>query len=254
MRVDAIVLAGAKNDGKLQQVDSAKYEALIDIGGKAMVDYVLATLRGCSVVDRIVTVGPEEVRQGVTVPNIEFALSGDSMIDNIRIGIDALHSSSKVLVVTSDIPLIAPEAILDFVTRCEAEQADIYYPVTAKEVNESKYPGVHRTYVSLCEGVFTGGNLVLLAPESVERGHNLIAKAIEMRKKPWQLARLLGFSSLVKLLCHRLSIKEIEARVERILGFRGVGIISPYPEVGIDVDKPSDLELVRRVLVSNPRA
>ena len=37
---------------------------------------------------------------------------------------------------------------------------------------------------------------------------------------------------------------EIEERVRLILGFRGVAVVSPYPEVGIDVDKPQDLALV----------
>ena len=45
MRIDAVVLAGAKNDGKLQQADPAEYEALIDIHGRVMLDYVLAALR-----------------------------------------------------------------------------------------------------------------------------------------------------------------------------------------------------------------
>ena len=66
------------------------------------------------------------------------------MFDNLRLGIDSLQSDAKVLIVTSDIPLIAPEAIQDFIRRCDAVEADVYYPITTKEVNERKYPGVHR--------------------------------------------------------------------------------------------------------------
>lgn len=248
MRVDAVVLAGAKNDGKLQQADPAEFEALIDINGRIMVDYVLAALRGCEEIGRIVVVGPEVLAERVTVPHIEFVRCGETMFDNLRLGIGALQSHAKVLIVTSDIPLIEPEAIKDFIHRCDTMEADVYYPITSKEVNEQKYPGVHRTYVTLQEGVFTGGNLVLLSPEFVEHKHHLIIKAIMMRKKPWQLARLLGFKSFVHMMTNKLSIKEIEARVEQNMGFKGVGIVSPYPEVGIDVDKPSDLELALAVL------
>jgi GTP:adenosylcobinamide-phosphate guanylyltransferase len=243
MRVDAVVLAGAKNDGKLQQADPAEFEALIDINGKVMLDYVLAALRGCEEIGRVVVVGPDCLAERVTAPNIEYIRCGETMFDNLRLGIASLQSDTKVLIVTSDIPLIEPEAIQDFIRRCNTVEADVYYPITSKEVNEQKYPGVHRTYVTLQEGVFTGGNLVLLSPDFVEHRQHLIIKAIMMRKKPWQLARLLGFKSFVHMMTNKLSIREIEARVEQNMGFKGIGIISPYPEVGIDVDKPSDLEL-----------
>jgi GTP:adenosylcobinamide-phosphate guanylyltransferase len=247
MRVDAIVLAGARNDGKLQHSSPALYEALIAINGSVMADYVLAALRGCPAVDRVLLVGPEALRPQITTPGVEFAAcSGASMIDSIRVGMENLASKRKVLLVTSDIPLINTEAVSDFLERCRSSQADIYYPVVCKEVSEQRFPGARRTYVRLREGVFTGGNLVLLQPEIVDSCHHLIEQAIAMRKQPLQLARLLGGRFFLKLLVNRLSVHEIEARVERILGFRGVAVITPYPEIGIDVDKPSDLELVER--------
>lgn len=247
MRVDAIVLAGARNDGRLQHSSPALHEALITINGSVMVDYVLAALRGCPAVDRILMVGPDALRSHVTTPGVEFAAcSGASMIESIRIGVENLASQRKVLLVTSDIPLISTEAISDFLERCQSGHADIYYPVVQKEVSERRFPGARRTYVRLREGVFTGGNLVLLEPDIVHSCHHLIEQAIAMRKQPLQLARLLGGRFFLKLLVNRLSVHEIEARVERILGFRGVAVITPYPEVGIDVDKPSDLELVER--------
>ena len=78
----------------------------------------------------------------------------------------------------------------------------------------------------------------------------MIEQAIAMRKKP-QLSRLLGVRFILKYILKQLSIEEIESRVEDVLQFRGVGVISPYPQVGIDVDKPSDLQLARRVLEGN---
>ena len=45
-----------------------------------------------------------------------------------------------------------------------------------------------------------------------------------------------------------LTLKEAEAKLSNIFGIKGAVIISPYPEVGIDVDKPGDLLLVREKL------
>ncbi len=39
MRVDVAILAGADNDGRLAEVSDAKYEAVVDINGKPMVEW-----------------------------------------------------------------------------------------------------------------------------------------------------------------------------------------------------------------------
>lgn len=248
MLVDAIVLAGAPNTGKLQMCSDAAYEAEIDINGRTMVDYVLIALRQSSHIGRIMLVGPAQLREQISAPDVELALAGESMIENISIGIEQLQPKGKVLLITSDIPMITAAAIDDFLQLCSAHSADIYYPVVTREANEHKYPGVHRTYVHVTEGVFTGGNLVLLEPAVLYQGYKVLAQAIDMRKKPWQLARLLGPSFLCKLMAKKLSIKEIEQQVSVALGYQGRAIFSSYPEIGIDVDKPSDLDIARREL------
>lgn len=68
---------------------------------------------------------------------------------------------------------------------------------------------------------------------------------VEKRKSPIGLAKLVGWRFLVKFLLRLVTLKETEERVSRIFGIKGAVIISPFPEVGIDVDKPSDLALVR---------
>jgi len=76
----------------------------------------------------------------------------------------------------------------------------------------------------------------------------LMAKVVTFRKKPWKLAKILGLSFVVKLFLKQLSLAELEKRASQLLGVRGVAIISPYPEIGTDVDKPSDLELAERIM------
>lgn len=248
MKVEAIVLAGAANDGKLSGVSDAAYEALIPVAGRPMVHYVLDALRACESVERIILVGPREVLSKLDgLDGVEVVAAGESIVENLRRGIESMQTQGFALVVTSDIPMLHPEAVEDFLRRCRARAADIYYPIVAKESNEAKYPGVVRTYVRLKEGTFTGGNLALVKPEVVRACEPMIAQAVAMRKNPLKLSRLLGFKFIVKLLLRRLTLAEIEERVYKILGFRGAGVISPYPEVGIDIDKPQDLELVERV-------
>jgi len=249
MKVEAIVLAGAANRGKLSQVSDAAYEALIPVAGRPMVHYVVDALRQSAPVERIIVVGPKEALRALEEQDgVELVDAGESMVENLLRGVEHLRAQGFALVVTSDIPMLRPEAVEDFVRRCTERPADIYYSIVTRESNEAKYPGVARTYVRLKDGTFTGGNIAMVKPEVVHACRPMIEHAVAMRKNPLKLSRLLGFKFILKLLFNRLTLAEIEERVHTILGFKGVGVVSPYPEVGIDVDKPEDLELVERYL------
>lgn len=128
--------------------------------------------------------------------------------------------------------------------------ADLYYPIVDKRVGELKYPVVKRTYVNLREGVFTGGNLFLVNPEIVEHTAPRVRKFLDYRKNPLKMVTLLGFSFLLRyLVLKNLTLSELEQKVSDMWAIRGAVIVSPWPEVGIDVDKPSDLQLARAVLL-----
>ena len=62
-----------------------------------------------------------------------------------------------------------------------------------------------------------------------------------LRKRPLALARRVGGDGLLKLLLGRLSLAEVEARAQRILGVEARALVTPYPEVGVDVDREEDL-------------
>lgn len=248
--VDAIVLAGASNSGPLRNCSPADYEAEIEVAGHPMVWYVVDALERVDSVNRVVVVGPE-ARLSPLLAGLRCKVvdRGSTMVESLERGIAALSSTSSVLVVTADIPLITPEALADFLEQCQTRQAELYYSVVAREVNERDYPGVQRTYVRLKDGVFTGGNVVLVnRPAVVAEFKDMFAQAVALRKHPVKMCRLLGLTFLLRLILGRLSIADIEKRVGKLLNINGACIISPYPEVGIDVDKPSDLELAQRVL------
>lgn len=248
--MNAIVLAGAPNKGSLRQASPAQYEAEIEIAGRPMLDYVVMALERVQSIKKIVIVGSESMLSNSRFrgERFIFAKPGSSVVESLENGVSALTDREPVLILTSDIPLITQEALEDFLNRCHHQSGDIYYSFVPKTINDQKYPHVQRTYVRLKEGTFTGGNLVLLSPEIIHEKLTTLTKAIALRKKPIKLCGMLGWWYLCKLLFGALTIKEIEDRVAEVLGVKAVGIVSPYPEVGIDVDKPSDLQLAREVL------
>jgi len=250
MPVDAIVLAGSANDGRLKEMSGEEYEALVAIGDKPMVAYVVETLRLSPLIGRIAIAGPEKemARLFGNLPDVLFAPAGANAVASCLNALTVLNPAGPVLVATSDIPLLTPSSVADFIQRCGREEADLYYPVVAREVNEQHYPGVERTYAKMKEGPFTGGNLFLVNPQVVPACAAMAEQFVAHRKSPLALARLVGWLTLLKFVCHQLTLAEAAVAVSGILGIRGAVIVSAYPEVGIDVDKPGDLVLVRREL------
>lgn len=249
--MDAVILGGAENNGALKKSDRARYEAEILIHGQPMVEYVISVLERMEDIDRIAVVVPEGLESVVTAGRAKKILlvpPGDNMVDSLLQALRLLQSDQHVLVLTADIPLITVEALRDFLEQCQKRRADVYYSFVPKEIIEEKYQGVKRTYVRLKDGIFTGGNVVFVEPRVILTHRSRIYQAVQLRKRPLKLCRLLGIKFFLRLLVGRLTVSEIEARVEQILKIKGAGVVSLYPEIGIDVDKPSDLELARAVL------
>lgn len=247
--MNAIILAGALNNGALSKVCDVKYEAEIDIAGKPMVEYVIDALSEVAAIENVVLVTFASEKLSRLKDKVYYLVEpGKTLIDSLSNALTALHSNQPVLVVSADVPMLTREAVEDFLARCQTDKGDVYYPFVSKEENERKYPGVRRTYVKLQEGEFTGGNLVLLSPQAIQDNLNLLRQAVSLRKKPFKLCKMLGFRYLMKMVGGKLSIDEIEKKVQTMLGFKAIGVCSPYPEVGVDVDKPSDWELANQKL------
>lgn len=247
MAVDVLILAGARNNGPLKEITATEHEALIKINNTPMVEYVIRAVNRASLTENVVVVGPRrEIERSVSEKVDLIVDSGDTLVENIQKGMAAIGGADYVLLITSDIPLITKDVIDEFITTClEESEADVYYPIIPKEQNLAKFPSVKRTYVHLAEGIFTGGNMVLIKPDFLKNTLGLLEKVILWRKKPWKLSQLLGVKFIFKFITGNLSINEIEKRVAKITGYKGRGMITKHPEIGFDVDKPSDLILMR---------
>lgn len=250
MAVNVILLAGAANAGPLREVSSATNEALIEINGKPMVQYVIDALGQSSEVGRIVIVAPPgEIEPHVTGRNLEFVPSSNHIVDNVLNAFYTLPSDEEFLVVSSDVPLITGEIIDGLIALCRQKPAELYYPIVEKSVAELRFPHMKRTYVPLKEGIFTGGNIFLCHPSIVERAAPKVRAFLDYRKSPLKMVSLLGWTFAIRyLLLKNLNLQELEDKVSQMLDVKGAVVICPWPEVGVDVDKPSDLELMRSIL------
>lgn len=242
--IDCLLLAGSPNTGPLRGVSPVAHEALIPVGTRTMVECVIEALRDSGGVGRIVVIGPEEIKRLPGVVDVEVLTPAGSLMDNMAAGIGYLAEADNVLVATADIPMLTAEAVRDFIDRCGDRRADFYYPVVRAEVVEQKYPGGRRTYVRLSDGRFTGGNLVLFRPAVFDRCREKAQEFALHRKNPLRLAAMVGPVFILRFLLRRLSVADAERRITALVGITGRAVVSEFPELAVDVDKPEDYALV----------
>lgn len=247
LEIEAIVLAGRPNDGKLAGESSESLEANIDIAGRPMVSYILEVLTRLDSVNRIHLIGPKEGLSAYETGKVRIIPPGRDLFDNVKKGLDAV-ASEYALVCASDIPLVTYEIMENLVTRCLESDADFCYPVCEKSQCDKAFPGVKRTYLTLREGTFTGGNVFFVRKPAVAQAWSMVEKMISYRKSPLKMAAQLGPWLLLKVILKTASVGELERRIERLIHLKPKALLGSDPEIGVDVDKPSDLLLCRRIL------
>lgn len=251
MKTDAVILAGAPADANMSPDGNPINRAMIEVGGKTMLQWIVDALKSSQTVGRIIVVGDVSA-DGVD----QFVPPAGGFLENIMAGVTACGECERVLISTSDIPLITPDAVDDFVSCSIESGGDMCYPIVTKESCTAKYPQMKRTCLKTADGTFTGGNMMLMSVDFLKRNECLISRAYAARKKPLALASMIGFGLLLRVILGQLlfpgiiPISLLERNVSRMLGGKVVAVQTDYPEIGSDVDKAGDLENVRALLGS----
>ncbi len=241
----AVVLAGGETDPEWQKVSETQYRALVPIGGVPMYQRVVDALRAVPAIETILVVGqvPEGEGYGVVSP-------GKNLLDNVRLGLERSPHES-VLFSTVDVPFLTAESVAFFLDESLRSGASLAYAVVPAEVCRERFPQMKRTTVRLREGEVTGGNLFWVRRAVALRELPRLEALYEARKQPVRLASQIGLGLLIQFLLarlispHLLSIRQIERRVARILGVPVKAILTPYAEVGTDIDRLEHWELMR---------
>jgi GTP:adenosylcobinamide-phosphate guanylyltransferase len=249
-KMDAIVTAGGipQPGEPLYPYTQGKSKALLDICGKPMIQWVLDALCQAETIEHIVMVGlPEE--SGLIGSKIGGYLPNQgSMLNNIKAGLNQVleinPDSGHVLIVSSDIPTITAEMVDWVVNTSMKTDEDAYYNVITRQTMEARFPDSRRTYTRLKDVEVCGGDMNVIRA-SLTANEELWEKIIASRKNPIKQASLLGLDTLILLLLRLITLDGAVKRVTRRVGLTGRAIQCPYAEVGMDVDKPNQLELVR---------
>ena len=245
-KVDAVILAGG--DGEV--IDpTCRFKGLVPIAGKPLVEWVVDAFLDARLVNQVAVVMPTAENLGSWVDRVEkLVVSDREFMDNVLAGTSAFREDRPVVVATGDIPLLTGEAVDGFVAQSLATGADFVYPLVRREDVEAAYPGAARTYFKLKTGSFTGGNAMLVNPLLLPRARDIGQHMFDDRKNAAALVRMAGFGFVVKFLLGRLIPQDLSGKIQEILGGTGAAVVVKSPSIAMDVDKPSDLALVERLL------
>ena len=249
--MNAVVTAGGipAPDEPLYLYTQGQPKALLDIAGKPMVQWVLDALSGATLVERVVVIGLDE-SSGVTCSKpTTFLPSQGGMLNNLLAGVDHVMaqdpSSRHVLMVSSDIPGIKAEMVDWMISNAMQTDDELYYHLITQEVMEKRYPGSKRTYTHLKDALICGGDMNIVATRAVSKSRDKWEQLIAARKNPLKQAAVIGFDTLLLLALRAITLQGAVKRVTGRLGMTGRAVLCPYAEVGMDVDKPHQLELMR---------
>lgn len=247
--MNAIVLAGGPRDDVAAHTPGAPNKAFVEIAGVTLVERTLRALRAAPSVGRIVVVAPPETH---ALPALSLAdevrPDGERIRDSLRSGLAGLPPEEDVLVSTSDLPVLSVESIEDYIAQARSKNADLTYGCLEKRVHLAKYPQVPHTWAPLRDGTYCGTGFITIRPRVFPSLERFIERLGQARKNPLHLARIFGFRVLLRFAFRRLSIERAEARASYVIGARVRAVISHYPEIGVNVDRVSDIALAEALV------
>lgn len=242
---DAFILAGARSPW-LKPLAGTEHILLARHGDRRLADIQIGALKACGRIRKIVlAVLPEAFMEldGTLPQDVMLCEAKEDLPASACSALEALgpDASQKVLGICDDIPFVTPDALRDFLTRCERyPESQICYPIIPKEACLKAFPDARRTYGCLKEGYFTGGNMMLLTHEAVTEGQHKARELFKLRKSPLRLCNWLGWGFVLSFLLRRLSVSATERQTSMLLGLNCKAIVTGYAELGMDLDKPED--------------
>lgn len=246
----ALILAGTRRGGdKLAEAEGVSHKTLIEVGGRPMLERVVEAIRASGRVDRIlVSINKPKL---VKIPGVETIKSSKSLAESVIEGVTAV--GAPTFVTTGDHALLEPEWVRHFIDN--APETDLTLGIARAETVRRDAPDTERTYIKLADGEFSGCNMFYVRTMDALRGVELWREFEQLRKQPFKMLQKLGPGAIFAYATGRLTTKRVAKEVERMThGLTATHIEMPFGRSAIDVDKPSDLELVRRMVEQDKAA
>lgn len=242
MVASVLILAGQRAGvtDPLCEAAGVSHKAEIPIAGVPMLQRVVEALREANLPEPFFV-------SGYSGSELSEVPSGAGPADSVRLALEQIDQY-PCLVTTCDHALLIPEMARSFIDGAEAAGTDICVGLAAETVIQADYPETKRTYLRFSDVAVSGCNLFYIANSDGLKAITFWQSVQHLRKNPLKLARKVGVGIGIKFAAGRLSIDGAFDYAADRIGITAAPVLLPFAEAAIDVDKPSDLELVEQIL------
>jgi membrane protein len=260
--INGIILGGGKISHLFAERVGTDIKGLIKVDGRASVEYVAAAMRAVPGMGKIVLVGDKAafLHHPVAAQVDGIIDEGPDIWHNLMRAVRYLNEDKRILLSTSDTPLLTAEALCSFLGQCDAD-ADLCVPVTPKLPTKELFGNRVWVYLPLREGWITHTSNVLFDPRLLLRNQDFAERFLSRRKDLWGAAGTLGlrftgrffFSWIFPFL--RYDMPGMAHQIEVMLGARKCqGVMLDYPEIALDIDRPSDVDEIEAFIQREKQA
>ena len=245
MTFTAVITAGAPLDEPFASAAGTKYKALIRIGGVTLIERTIAALRGAGI-ERIAVVAGDDVA-AVCAPLVHHVLpaatTGNPGAKNQWLALHAWEFEAPLLYATCDMPFIDAGSVRWFLDHVQPRA--VCMALTEIADFQKRFPKAPPFGITLGgERVVNGGLFAIPAFTS----HMMEALGIQLfnaRKSPLKMAKIAGWSILLRFLMRNLGIGDLEHRAQQLLGIPAHAIRNAPPELAYDIDTLAEYEYAR---------
>ncbi|MGI9463187.1 MAG: nucleotidyltransferase family protein [Aestuariivirgaceae bacterium] len=249
----AVVLAaGRGKDDPLAAHFGVSHKCLLPVGGRPMLQRVVATLAGHpSIGDIIVSIEDQALLPqalGKLAGRVAFAASRSSAARSAAAAVQQSANAFPILLTTADHALLDQDMLSHFLEHSTALGCDLTVGVASAETILAAYPDAKRTFLTFGPDRVSGCNLYGLRTASAERVLELWQSVEENRKNPLAIVRAFGLYALLRYVTKTITLESAFAIASRRLRLTAKPVVMPFANAAVDVDKPADKELVENIL------
>lgn len=242
----ALILAGSRQGAQdpVALAEGVPHKALVEVAGVPLLARVHAALRAVGVERIAVAADAPEVVALAQALGAETVAPESGPSGSVARGFALL--GAPMLVTTADHALLQPEWVRQFLADSPPD-TDVAVLLARRDAVERAVPETRRTWLRFADGQWSGCNLFLLATPAAAAAIATWREVEANRKRPWRIAARLGPRVLWDYLRGRLTLAEAVARLGARIGIRAAVVAAADGLAAVDVDKVSDLVLVRDV-------
>lgn len=243
----ALILAGSRGG----EIDPAAayagvaHKGLIVLEGRTLLDRVLGAVQAAGAETIGVSANDEAIRAILAGARVQVLPPAGGPSQSVADGAGAL--GFPLIVTTVDHALLRPEWITQFLADTPAD-ADVAVLLAPEARVRAAAPQTKRTYLTFRDGRYSGCNLFLLRNENALRVIAVWRKVEALRKQPWKIAAMLGPGFLIRYALGLLTLDQAVARLGALADVKAAAVRARDGLAAVDVDKPSDLDLVRELV------